>query len=93
MDSLRAEVVNVRSSPYLRDTGVEVVVVNRSAIALDAVHFRILDAEGSLVEEHGNVINLPARGRKETYVTIEGRSFPRPVRVELVTAYPDDDDN
>jgi hypothetical protein len=92
MDSLRAEVVNVRSSPYLLQTGVEVVVVNRSAVALDAVNFRILDAEGSVLYEHGSVSRLPARGRKETYVTIEARSFPRPIRVELVTAYPDDDD-
>jgi len=89
-DSLRLEIVQVQSSPYSRQTGVEVVAVNRSAVPLGSVFFRLLDAEGSVLVENGSVNNLPARGRKEAYVSIEGRSFPRPVRVELSWVAPED---
>ena len=89
-DSLRLEVANVQASPYTVQTGVEVAVVNRSAVPLSAVMFRLLDAEGSVLVEHGFVSDLPPRGRKEAYVSIEGRNFPRPVRVELDWAAPVD---
>ena len=82
-DSLRLEVVQVHANAYSIKTGVEVAVVNRSAVPLGAVFFRLLDAEGSVLLENGSVSNLPARGRMEAYVTFDGRSFPRPVRVEL----------
>lgn len=88
-DSLRLEVLNVRGNPYLLQTGVEVAVVNRSAVPLSAF-FRLLDAEGSVLVDLASVSGLPAHGRKEVYVTVEGRSFPRPVRAELVSVYPDD---
>ncbi len=92
-DSLRLEVIQVHANRYSLQTGVEVVVVNRSAVPLSAVFFRLLDAEGSVLVENGSVSNLPARGRKEAYVSIDGRSFPRPVRVELDWVAPESTDD
>lgn len=89
MDSLRLEVVRVNGNGYSLQTGVEVAVVNRSSIPLGAVFFRLVDAEGSVLVDNGSVSNLPARGRKEAYVSVDGRHFPRPVRVEPAWVSPD----
>lgn len=90
MDSLRLEVANVQGGASSLKTGVEVAVVNRSAVPLGAVFFRLVDAEGSVLVENGSVSDVPAHGRKEAYLSVDGRNFPRPVRVELAWAAPAD---
>lgn len=85
MDSIRLELLGEHQDPY--GSGLysffDVAVVNRSGIRPGSVYFRVVDAEGSVVNDHGSVDHLPPRGRAETRVQVSGRSFPRPVRLEL----------
>jgi hypothetical protein len=85
MDSLRLELLGEYEVPYGGGpySDFDVAVLNRSSVRLGSVYFRVVDAEGSVVNEHGAVNNLPPRGRVEERIQVSGRSFPRPVRLEL----------
>lgn len=87
MDSLRVELVGeVEDDPGGLYSYFDVAVLNRSGTPLRYVRFRVVDAEGSVVDENGSVTDVPARGRVETRVQVRGRSFPRPVRLEAFFA-------
>lgn len=85
MDSIRLELLGEYEDRYGGGmySYFDVAVLNRSSIRVGSVYFRVVDADGSVVQEHGFVQNLPPRGRAEERIQVSGRSFPRPVRLEL----------
>jgi hypothetical protein len=83
MDSIRLELLGEDDNAFVGAySGFDVAVLNRSSIRLRSVYFKVIDAEGSVVQENGFIQDLPPHGRAEAKIQVSGRSFPRPVRLE-----------
>jgi hypothetical protein len=85
MDSVRLELRGERTHDYSPYNSVDVTVLNASAVPLEDVVFRVLDADGRLINPAAVVNLVPARGRKEGTVQVLRGGEPRPLRLELAS--------
>jgi|GEM_PF-5527590 len=85
MDSVRLEVRGERTHDFSPYNSVDVTVLNASAVPLEDVVFRVMAADGRVLDTNAVVNLVPARGRKEGTVQVLRGDEPRPVRLELAS--------
>jgi hypothetical protein len=85
MDSVRLELRGERTHDYSPYNSVDVTVLNASAVPLEDVVFRVLGADGRMIDTNAVINLVPARGRKEWTVQVLRGDEPRPLRLELAS--------